>query len=54
VDVVLGVLNDSPLILRNDGTKHHWLGIRLNGTNQIGKNCSRVVVIDSNESEAKY
>jgi enediyne biosynthesis protein E4 len=32
VDVVLGVLNDAPLILRNDGSKNHWLGIQLVGS----------------------
>jgi hypothetical protein len=31
-DIVIGVLNDAPLILRNDGTKNHWLGISLQGS----------------------
>ena len=46
---MIGVLNDSPLILRNDGTQHHWLGIRLTGakSNRQGLG-SRVIVIDSN------
>lgn len=32
VDIVLGILNGAPLILRNNGTKNHWLGIRLIGS----------------------
>lgn len=48
IDVVLGVLNDAPLILRNNGTKNHWLGIRLVGSSSnrsaIG---ARVTVIDN-------
>jgi hypothetical protein len=31
VDIVIGALNGAPVILRNDGTKNHWLGIRLVG-----------------------
>ena len=30
-DVVIGVLHDAPVILRNEGTKNHWLGIALLG-----------------------
>lgn len=32
IDVVLGVLNGAPVVLRNGGTKNHWLGIELAGT----------------------
>ena len=49
VDIVVGVLGGSPVILRNDGTKNHWLGIRLVGSRSnhdgIG---ARVVVTDAN------
>jgi len=31
IDVVIGVVNGSPLILRNNGSKNHWLGLRLIG-----------------------
>jgi enediyne biosynthesis protein E4 len=50
VDVVLGVLNDSPVVLRNNGTTNHWLGISLVGTksNRDGIG-SRVVVTDTND-----
>ena len=55
VDVVVGVLNDSPLILRNDGTKHHWIGIRLSGTKSNRQGIgARVIVIDSNEKRQIY
>ncbi|MDQ6653261.1 MAG: VCBS repeat-containing protein, partial [Acidobacteriota bacterium] len=29
VDVVIGVLDGSPVLLRNNGTKNHWLGLSL-------------------------
>jgi hypothetical protein len=32
VDAVVSVLDDAPVILRNAGTTHHWLGIELSGT----------------------
>jgi hypothetical protein len=31
VDVVIGVVNGAPLVLRNSGSKNHWLGLRLVG-----------------------
>src|SRR5438445_5835836 len=48
VDIVIGVLNGSPLVLRNYGTKNHWLGIRLVGSksNRDGAG-ARVIVSDS-------
>lgn len=48
VDVVLGVLDNAPVILHNDGTKNHWLGIRLVGakSNRDGLG-ARVLVTDS-------
>ena len=32
VDVVVAVLDDVPVILKNNGTKNHWLGISLVGS----------------------
>jgi hypothetical protein len=32
LDAVVSVLDDAPLILRNAGTTHHWIGIELSGT----------------------
>jgi hypothetical protein len=32
VDVVIGVIDGNPLILRNMGTKNHWLGVSLSGS----------------------
>ena len=47
-DIVVGVLNDAPVVLRNHGTKNHWLGLQLVGTKSnrsaIG---ARVVVTDA-------
>ena len=49
VDVVVSVLEGAPVLLRNDGTKNHWLGLSLVGSksnrNGIG---ARVTVTDSN------
>jgi hypothetical protein len=49
VDIIINVLNSAPVILRNNGTSNHWLGISLIGTksNRDGIG-SRVVVTDSN------
>jgi len=49
IDVVLGVLNDAPVILRNNGTANHWLGLSLVGSksNRDGIG-ARVVVTDNN------
>ncbi|MCM3906394.1 MAG: CRTAC1 family protein, partial [Pyrinomonadaceae bacterium] len=48
VDVVIGVVDGPPLILRNMGTRNHWLGITLSGSksnrNGIG---ARLTVTDS-------
>ena len=48
IDAVIGVLNNAPLILRNNSTKNHWLGIRLVGSksNRDGLG-ARVTVTDS-------
>ena len=48
IDIVIGQLNDVPVILRNNGTKNHWLGIRLVGSksNRDGIG-ARITVIDS-------
>jgi enediyne biosynthesis protein E4 len=47
VDVVVAALEGSPLILRNDGTKNHWLGLFLAGakSNRSGIG-ARVTVTD--------
>lgn len=31
-DIVLAVTDGAPVLLRNDGTKNHWLGLSLSGT----------------------
>jgi len=48
IDIVIGELNGAPLILRNDGTKNHWLGIRLIGmkSNRDGIG-ARIIVTDN-------
>jgi enediyne biosynthesis protein E4 len=48
MDIVIGVLDGAPVVLRNDGTKNHWLGIRLVGvkSNRQGIG-ARVIVTDN-------
>ncbi|MEK6281014.1 MAG: CRTAC1 family protein [Acidobacteriota bacterium] len=47
-DVVIGVLDGAPVLLRNNGTKNHWLGLTLVGSksnrNGIG---ARITVTDA-------
>ena len=31
IDIVIGELNGAPIVLRNNGTRNHWVGIRLVG-----------------------
>ena len=47
IDAVVNVLDDAPVILRNGGTTHHWIGIALSGTksNRSGIG-ARVTVTD--------
>ncbi|HEX8457863.1 MAG TPA: CRTAC1 family protein [Pyrinomonadaceae bacterium] len=47
-DIVMGVTDGAPVLLRNDGTKNHWLGITLAGTrsHRAGTG-ARVVVTDT-------
>ena len=51
-DIVIGQTNGSPVILRNNGTKNHWLGITLVGTksNREGLG-ARVTVTDGSGSK---
>lgn len=48
-DIVIGVVEGSPVILRNDGTRNHWLGVSLTGakSNREGLG-ARIVVVDGN------
>jgi enediyne biosynthesis protein E4 len=48
IDVVVGVLDGFPLVLRNHGTKNHWLGLSLTGSraNRSGIG-ARIIVTDS-------
>ncbi len=51
IDVAVATLNGAPLILRNGGTKNHWLGIELVGTrSNSGGVGARVIVKDSGGS----
>jgi hypothetical protein len=47
IDVVISQLDGAPVVLRNDGTKSHWLGLSLAGSksNRDG-NGARIIVTD--------
>lgn len=47
-DIILGVTDGAPVILRNDGTKNHWLGLSLNGpkSHRSGTG-ARIVITDT-------
>jgi len=48
IDIVVAQVNGTPMILRNNGTKNHWLGIALTGTksNRQGLG-ARITVTDA-------
>ena len=47
LDAVVSILDDAPVILRNAGTPHHWIGIELSGTKSNGNGIgARVTVTD--------
>jgi len=50
IDIVMQELNALPVVLRNDGTKNHWLGVSLVGSksNRQGLG-ARVTVLDGND-----
>jgi hypothetical protein len=47
-DIVLAVTDGAPCVLRNDGTKNHWLGLALSGTKSHRSGAgARIVVTDA-------
>jgi hypothetical protein len=54
-DVVIAQIGGAPVILRNDGTKNHWLGLDLRGerTAPNGEG-ARVVVIDAKNKKQVF
>ena len=47
-DIVFGVVEGSPVVLRNDGTRNHWLGVTLTGTkSNRGGLGARITVTDT-------
>ena len=50
VDVVVQELNGPTVILRNNGSKNHWLGISLTGAQSNSQGIgARITVVDSND-----
>ena len=54
-DIVVGVLDSPPVIMKNNGTKNHWLGLALVGTKSnrsaLG---ARVIVNDAQGRKRVY
>ena len=54
-DIVIAQTDDAPVILRNDGTKNHWLGLDLRGAKSAPNGeGSRVVVTDANNRKQTF
>lgn len=54
-DIVISQVDGTPIILRNDGTKNHWLGIDLRGEKSPPNGeGSRIVVIDANDKKQTF
>ncbi len=52
IDIVISQTDGTPLILRNDGTKNHWLGIDLRGTKSAPNGeGSRIIVTNANNKK---
>ena len=52
IDIVISQTDGTPLILRNDGTKNHWLGIDLRGEKSAPNGeGSRIIVTDANNKK---
>jgi formylmethanofuran dehydrogenase subunit C len=48
-DVIISQINGAPVVLRNNGTKNHWIGINLRGEKSAPNGeGSRIIVTDSN------
>jgi hypothetical protein len=54
-DAVVGVVEGSPVILRNDGTRNHWLGVSLVGakSNRYGLG-ARIVLTEASGRQQVY
>ncbi len=55
IDIVISQTDGTPLILRNNGTKNHWLGIDLRGEKSAPNGeGSRIVVTDANNKKQVF
>ncbi|HET6976450.1 MAG TPA: CRTAC1 family protein [Pyrinomonadaceae bacterium] len=54
IDVVIAVLDDAPLILRNQGTSNHWLGIVLTGSKSNRGGIGARVVVTSLTGQKQF
>lgn len=55
IDIVVSQTDGTPVILRNNGTKNHWLGIDLRGEKSAPNGeGSRVIVTDANDKKQVF
>nr|MBA4183100.1 CRTAC1 family protein [Acidobacteriota bacterium] len=55
-DVVISQINGAPVVLRNNGTKNHWIGIDLRGgvKSAVNGEGARVIVTDASGSKQSF
>jgi len=54
IDVVIAVLDGAPVVLRNEGTRNHWLGIRLVGTKSNRDGIGARLVVTANTGNKQF
>ena len=55
-DIVIAQTDGAPVVLRNNGTRNHWLGVDLRGGEKSAPDgeCSRVIVTDANDKRQVF
>ena len=54
VDAVIGVIDDAPLLLRNMGTRNHWLGISLLGAKSNRNGIGARLIVTGSTGQKQY
>ena len=54
LDIVVGVLDSGPLVLRNNGTRNHWLGVLLTGSQSNRQGLGARVTVADNSGKKQF
>ena len=54
LDIVVGVLDSSPLVLRNTGTRNHWIGVALTGSRSNRQGLGARVIVTDNSGKKQF